>query len=101
MAEGSVGAGTGTVAFGFKGGIGTSSRKLPAGLGGFTVGVLVQSNFGGVLTINGVWAEPTAPKDKVTGKAVGQAIEDLAKFLGATKINYSRKIPAGWKPAIK
>lgn len=51
--EGSVGAGTGTVAFGFKGGIGTSSRKLAASLGGFTVGVLVQTNFGGVLTING------------------------------------------------
>jgi D-aminopeptidase len=51
--EGSVGAGTGTVAFGFKGGIGTSSRKLPANLGGFTVGVLVQTNFGGVLSING------------------------------------------------
>ena len=51
--EGSVGAGTGTVAFVFKGGIGTSSRKLPARLGGFTVGVLVQTNFGGVLTING------------------------------------------------
>src|ERR1044072_8349199 len=53
VAEGSVGAGAGTVAFGFKGGIGTASRKLPAQLGGFTVGVLVQSNFGGVLTING------------------------------------------------
>jgi D-aminopeptidase len=52
--EGSVGAGTGTVAFGFKGGIGTSSRKVPPGLGGYTVGVLVQTNFGGVLTINGV-----------------------------------------------
>jgi len=51
--EGSIGAGTGTVAFGFKGGIGTSSRKLPASLGGYTVGVLVQSNFGGVLTIDG------------------------------------------------
>ncbi|MDQ2921389.1 MAG: P1 family peptidase [Acidobacteriota bacterium] len=51
--EGSVGAGTGTVAFGFKGGIGTSSRKLPAVLGGYTIGVLVQTNFGGVLTING------------------------------------------------
>jgi D-aminopeptidase len=51
--EGSVGAGTGTVAFGFKGGIGTSSRKLPASLGGYTVGVLVQTNFGGVLTIDG------------------------------------------------
>ena len=51
--EGSVGAGTGTIAFGFKGGIGTASRKLPARLGGYTVGVLVQSNYGGVLTING------------------------------------------------
>ena len=51
--EGSVGAGTGTVAFGFKGGIGTASRKVPARLGGYTVGVLVQTNFGGVLTING------------------------------------------------
>ncbi|MFL6209283.1 MAG: P1 family peptidase [Pyrinomonadaceae bacterium] len=51
--EGAVGAGTGTVAFGFKGGIGTASRKLPAALGGYTVGVLVQTNFGGVLTING------------------------------------------------
>jgi len=51
--EGCVGAGTGTVAFGFKGGIGTSSRKLPLSLGGYTVGVLVQTNFGGILTING------------------------------------------------
>jgi D-aminopeptidase len=51
--EGNVGAGTGTVAFGFKGGIGTASRALPASLGGFTVGVLVQSNYGGVLTIAG------------------------------------------------
>ena len=53
-AQGDVGAGTGTVAFGFKGGIGTSSRKLPASLGGYTVGVLVQTNFGGVLDIDGV-----------------------------------------------
>jgi D-aminopeptidase len=52
--EGSVGAGTGTMAFGFKGGIGTSSRHLPVSLGGYTVGVLVQSNFGGVLSIVGV-----------------------------------------------
>lgn len=52
--EGNVGAGTGTIAFGFKGGIGTSSRKIPATLGGYTVGVLVQSNFGGVLQIDGV-----------------------------------------------
>ena len=60
--EGSVGAGTGTVAFGFKGGIGTASRKLPAKLGGYTVGVLVQTNFGGVLTING------APVGREMGK---------------------------------
>ncbi len=53
VAEGSVGAGTGTTAFGWKGGIGTSSRKLPASLGGWTVGVLVQSNFGGVLQMLG------------------------------------------------
>jgi len=51
--EGAVGAGTGTVAFGWKGGIGTSSRRLPRNLGGYTVGVLVQTNFGGVLTIAG------------------------------------------------
>lgn len=51
--EGCVGAGTGTIAFDFKGGIGSSSRKLPSQLGGHTVGVLVQTNFGGVLTING------------------------------------------------
>jgi D-aminopeptidase len=52
--EGSVGAGTGTIAFGFKGGIGTASRRLPQKLGGWTVGVLVQTNFGGVLQIAGV-----------------------------------------------
>ncbi|MBN2731278.1 MAG: P1 family peptidase [Balneolaceae bacterium] len=52
--QGSVGAGTGTIAFGFKGGIGTSSRKLPENLGGYTVGILVQTNFGGVLHIAGV-----------------------------------------------
>lgn len=51
--EGCVGAGTGTIAFGFKGGIGTSSRRMPAALGGYTVGVLVQTNFGGILTIAG------------------------------------------------
>ena len=53
VAEGSVGAGTGTQAFAWKGGIGTSSRALPEELGGYTVGVLVQTNFGGVLTMNG------------------------------------------------
>jgi len=54
VAEGAVGAGRGTVAFGWKGGIGTSSRKLPAQFGGWTIGVLVQTNFGGELTIAGV-----------------------------------------------
>ncbi len=54
VAEGAVGAGTGTVAFGWKGGIGTASRKLPQSLGGWTVGVLTQTNYGGVLTIAGV-----------------------------------------------
>jgi D-aminopeptidase len=60
--EGSVGAGTGTIAFGFKGGIGTSSRELPKSLGGWTVGVLVQTNFGGVLSIAG------APVGKELGR---------------------------------
>ncbi|CAG5009167.1 Beta-peptidyl aminopeptidase BapA [Dyadobacter sp. CECT 9275] len=60
--EGNVGAGTGTVCFGWKGGIGTSSRKLPQNLGGYTVGVLVQSNFGGVLQVDGV------PVGEVLGK---------------------------------
>ena len=54
VAEGNVGAGTGTVCFGFKGGIGTSSRVLPATRGGYTVGVLVQTNYGGILQVNGV-----------------------------------------------
>lgn len=54
VAEGNVGAGTGTVCFGFKGGIGTASRILPATRGGYTLGVLVQTNYGGILQINGV-----------------------------------------------
>ncbi len=62
VTEGAVGAGAGTIAFGWKGGIGTSSRVLPATLGGHTVGVLVQTNFGGVLQILG------AP----VGKELGQ-----------------------------
>ena len=62
VAEGTVGAGTGTVAFGWKGGIGSSSRVLPKSLGGYTVGVLVQTNFGGILQVLG------AP----VGKELGQ-----------------------------
>lgn len=53
MKEGNVGAGTGTICFGYKGGIGTASRKLPESLGGYTIGVLVQTNFGGNLQIDG------------------------------------------------
>ena len=60
--EGNVGAGTGTVCFGWKGGIGTASRRLPQSLGGYTVGVLVQSNFGGALQVNGI------PAGKILGK---------------------------------
>jgi D-aminopeptidase len=62
VAEGSVGAGTGTMAFGWKGGIGTSSRVLPASLGGFTVGALVQANYGGALVMDGI------PVGKLLGK---------------------------------
>tara|TARA_R110002073_G_scaffold138424_2_gene288056 strand:- start:32140 stop:33276 length:1137 start_codon:yes stop_codon:yes gene_type:complete len=76
--EGNVGAGTGTICFGYKGGIGTSSRKLPKSLGGYTVGVLVQTNFGGVLEINGV---PIAKelqeypyKDKILNDADGSCM---------------------------
>jgi D-aminopeptidase len=54
VAEGNVGAGTGTGAFGWKGGIGTASRRLPARLGGWTVGALVQTNYGGVLSVAGI-----------------------------------------------
>ncbi len=62
VVEGNVGAGTGTICFGFKGGIGSASRKLPQSLGGYTLGVLVQTNFGGVLQIQG----------KQIGEALGQ-----------------------------
>ncbi|PCI82407.1 MAG: aminopeptidase [SAR86 cluster bacterium] len=80
VAEGSVGAGTGTQAFGWKGGIGTSSRVLPDELGGYTIGVLVQTNYGGALSINGApvgrelgsysyreFLEPVADTDKEDG----------------------------------
>jgi len=71
VAEGSVGAGAGTVAFGWKGGVGTSSRVVPASLGGWTVGVLVQSNFGGVLQVLG------APVGKELGQyAFRNAVSD-------------------------
>jgi len=85
--EGSVGAGTGTVAFGFKGGIGTSSRKLPTQHGGYTVGVLVQTNFGGVLTIAG------APVGKELGRYYLRD-EVEGKKLSTSAPRYSAPDPA-------
>jgi D-aminopeptidase len=66
VAEGSVGAGTGTIAFGWKGGIGTASRRITVGDSAYTVGVLVQSNFGGALQVLGapVWRELPSPFDR-------------------------------------
>src|SRR3954471_13787512 len=69
VAEGSVGAGTGTINYGWKGGIGTSSRKLPADRGGYTVGVLTQTNFGGNLTIAGVPVYRTLQPPRTRGSA--------------------------------
>jgi len=78
VAEGNVGAGTGTRALGFKGGIGTASRRLPASLGGFTVGALVQTNYGGALTIDGV------PVGEELGiYAFKQALEEAGDTPGA------------------
>jgi D-aminopeptidase len=74
--EGTVGAGTGTIAFGFKGGIGTASRRLPSSLGAFTVGVLVQSNFGGVL--------------QIAGAPVGQ---ELGRYYLRDKLNAEARTP--------
>jgi D-aminopeptidase len=84
--EGAVGAGAGTVAFGWKGGIGTSSRKLPAQQGGHTVGVIVQSNYGGDLTINGVHV----------GRELGQqASGPEAKGAEAFVATHPGEVPAG------
>jgi D-aminopeptidase len=84
VAEGNVGAGAGTVAFGFKGGIGTSSRVIPAELGGYTVGVIVQTNFGGVLSIAGV----------PIGKHLGQYY--LREYIEKTKpLNRKKDKPDG------
>jgi D-aminopeptidase len=84
VAEGSVGAGTGTQAFGWKGGIGTASRRLPGGYGGHALGVLVQSNYGGVLTIDGApvgkelgiyaFREPPSPRPEAPGPADGSCM---------------------------
>lgn len=80
--EGSVGAGTGTIAFGWKGGIGTASRILPATLGGFTVGVLVQSNFGGILTVDGVPVGREIGSRSLSGQAANRPALDSAFTAG-------------------
>lgn len=77
--EGSVGAGTGTRAFGWKGGIGTSSRVLPESLGGYTVGVLVQSNYGGILTMNGAPIGQELGRYSFRGSVEGGGEEDDAR----------------------
>jgi D-aminopeptidase len=76
--EGSIGAGTGTVAFGWKGGIGTSSRRLPESAGGYTVGVLIQSNFGGILQILG------APVGRELGRYYLKDVVGASGSAGAT-----------------
>jgi len=74
VAQGTVGAGTGTVCFGWKGGIGSSSRRLPEALGGWTVGALVQSNYGGILQMDGI----------PVGKLLGQYyLKDVASLSSA------------------
>ncbi|MFZ0865953.1 MAG: P1 family peptidase [Candidatus Sulfotelmatobacter sp.] len=83
--EGVVGAGTGTVVFSWKGGIGTSSRRLPASLGGYTVGVLVQTNFGGNLMIAGV----------PVGKELGQVYPKIASAENGTVGRPARQTPDG------
>ncbi|MGA9303877.1 MAG: P1 family peptidase [Candidatus Sulfotelmatobacter sp.] len=83
--EGVVGAGTGTVAFSWKGGIGTSSRRLPASLGGHTVGVLVQTNFGGNLMIAGV----------PVGKELGKVYPEIASVRNDAVGYSARRTPDG------
>jgi D-aminopeptidase len=78
VVEGAVGAGRGTVAFGWKGGIGTSSRKLPAQFGGWTVGVLVQTNYGGNLTIAGAPVGRELREARPTGSGDGSIIMVVA-----------------------
>lgn len=85
--EGSVGAGSGTIAFGWKGGIGTSSRLLPRNLGGWTVGVLVQTNFGGVLQVMG------APVGKELGRYAYKSDVQQARGDGSIMIVVATDAP--------
>lgn len=86
VAEGAVGAGAGTVAFGWKGGIGTSSRVLPRERGGYTVGVLVQSNYGGRLTVAGVpvWRGLPDPAEVAKSQAAGNSGDGSIMIVVAT-----------------
>ena len=92
--EGSVGAGTGITCFGFKGGIGTSSRKLPESLGGFTIGVLVQTNFGGILQIKGAPVGEELGKyylkDEVEKNADGSCMIVVATDAPVSPLNLKR-----------
>ena len=88
--EGSVGAGTGTVCFGYKGGIGTSSRVLPKEKGGYTIGVLVQTNFGGNLTIAGIPAEEELKNKKELNSGNGSCMIIVATNAPITSRNLKR-----------
>ena len=94
LAEGSVGAGTGTTAFGWKAGIGSSSRRLPETLGGYTLGALVQANFNGVLQMDGLPVGKTLGKyylkDTLDDKAPGSVIIILATDAPLSDRNLTR-----------
>ncbi len=88
MAEGCVGAGTGTRCLGWKGGIGTASRRLPESLGEYTVGVLVQTNFGGILTVSG------APAGKELGRYyLKEHVADKSSEVGSCMIALATDAP--------
>lgn len=91
VAQGNVGAGCGTVCFGFKGGIGTSSRVLPVALGGYTVGVLIQSNFGGVLQVAG------CPVGRELGQYYLKEFVDSSNADGSCMIVVATDAPLGPK----
>lgn len=100
VAEGAVGAGTGTVCFGWKGGIGTSSRVVPKKSGGYTVGVLVQTNFGGVLDIKGVPVGVRLGKyflsDQLADPADGSCLVVVATDAPLTARNLNRLAARAW-----
>lgn len=95
VAEGNVGAGTGTRALGFKGGIGTSSRVLPENRGGYTVGVLVQSNFGGILTVNGAPVGEELNNHYMAAKPRSPA-QDSREDPGQSRLASSSHAPEGY-----